>query len=330
MRIALALVPGVVLLSTLVACTPAPHPVTPSPSVEQVRLPLTDESTAPETTIPFAGADDVAELTLWLQLPSGQWSGDVQLGASATSPGCRFEQSRSAAVLSPDDDRAASAALLDELVDGRVPLQDPRRVAWGTGTTFTEAESFDLLATLVDDDGFTIVGARVFSGYGLDYRMELHCDELAELSAALHGAADAVSTIPQRGVVAPLVAGEFVGAYTVRIPVDLGAREHAAGETILGVDGTPVSYTVAPDDVWDIVAKRFGLYGILPSDQKATAFNVDTGYLNVINQVRRGDQPWTLYAGDIVNLSVSTITSVGRINGETLDGALPSPLPPQR
>jgi hypothetical protein len=101
MRIALALVPGVVLLSTLVACTPAPHPVTPSPSVEQVRLPLTDESTAPETTIPFAGADDVAELTLWLQLPSGQWSGDVQLGASATSPGCRFEQSRSAAEPAP-------------------------------------------------------------------------------------------------------------------------------------------------------------------------------------------------------------------------------------
>jgi hypothetical protein len=300
--------------------------------MEQARLPLTDESTAPETAIPFDGADDVTELVLWLQLPSGGgWTGDAQVGTAAesTAAACRFEQSTVTIDSPAGGDRAASATRLDELVAGRVPLQDARRLAWGTGEAFVEGASFDLLATLVDDDGYSVVGARVFAKYGLEYRMELHCDELDELNGVLDEAADAVATIPRRDDVAQVVPGELVGPYTVHIPVDLGARDFAAGETVVDADGAPVAYLVAPGDVWDIVAKRYGLYGIPPTDQRVSSFNLDTGYLNVINQVRRGETPWKLYEGDIVNLSASTITSTGRINGETLAGAPPTPLPPQ-
>lgn len=330
--------PGVVvsvlLVAALAACT-AP-PTSPSPSAspsawsstEQARLPLPDESAA-GTSIPFDGAKSITELMLWLQRPPGDWTGDVLWGNSAESADCRFEHSSTTATASPAGDRTASEALLDELVADRVPLQHPRAIAWGTSATFTPPESFDLLASLVDDDGFTVVGARVFGRYGVSYRMELHCDELEPLARALEETPDAVSAIVYTADHARPVPGALVGDYTARIPVDLGTRPHAMGETTLDADGIPVSYRVAPDDVWDFVARRFGFFGI-PPNPGAESFNLDTGYLNVINQLRRGGTPWVLYAGDTVNLSAFTVTSVGRVNGEVLSGIPPDPLPPQR
>lgn len=67
-----------------------------------------------------------------------------------------------------------------------------------------------------------------------------------------------------------------VGAYQVEIPVDKGPENFATGTVTLDADGHPASYVVAPGDVIDYIAHRFGFYA--PSGE---GFD----YLNTINQV---------------------------------------------
>lgn len=104
-----------------------------------------------------------------------------------------------------------------------------------------------------------------------------------------------------------------LGGSRLRIPSDRGAREHANGEVVSDDVGRPVAYIVAPDDVWTVVAERLCLH-------------VD--YINSLNQVRRNSAA-TLYAGDTLNLSPYTVTSVGSENGEVHDNPPPDPMPAQ-
>jgi len=117
------------------------------------------------------------------------------------------------------------------------------------------------------------------------------------------------------------VTQEMVGPYHVEIPIDNGAANYAQGTVTLDASGHPAAYVVAPGDVIDYVARRFGFF---------TPTGAPFDYLNTINQVRRGGYPWSLYAGDTLNLSAYTITSVGTINGRVLTEAPPNPMPPQR
>lgn len=105
-----------------------------------------------------------------------------------------------------------------------------------------------------------------------------------------------------------------LGGNRLRIPVDLGSRANAAGESILDDEGHPVAYAVAPDDLWPDVADRFCLH---------------PDYINALNQVRRNGV-FTLYVGDTLNLSPYTVTSVGSENGDVFDNPAPDPLPTQR
>ena len=107
-----------------------------------------------------------------------------------------------------------------------------------------------------------------------------------------------------------------VGEWPLQIPVDRGPSQYANGEVEFAPDGvTPGAYIVAPGDVFEFVADRFG-------------FNVY--YLTTINQVRRGGGEAGLYTGDILTLDARTILSVGTINGEVNDYAPPNPMPEQR
>lgn len=117
------------------------------------------------------------------------------------------------------------------------------------------------------------------------------------------------------------VTQEMVGQYHVEIPVDNGPANYAQGTVTLDASGHPATYVVASGDVIDYIADRFGFFS-------PTGAPFD--YLNTINQVRRGGYPWNLYAGDTLNLSAYTITSVGTINGQVLNGAPPNPMPAQR
>ncbi len=103
-----------------------------------------------------------------------------------------------------------------------------------------------------------------------------------------------------------------VGAYQVRIPVDGGPRQYAMGTVQLDGQGIPASYQVVADDLATEVAARFGF--------------PDAGYLVTINAVRRGTT-LVLYVGDTLNLSASTIASVGDVNGQVLSEAMPVTAP---
>lgn len=105
-----------------------------------------------------------------------------------------------------------------------------------------------------------------------------------------------------------------LGGQRLRIPTDQGPREHANGEAVADDAGRPVAYVVAPDDVWTVVAERFCLH-------------VD--YINALNQVRR-NSAFTLYAGDTLNLSPYTVTSVGSENGKVYDNTPPDSMPDQK
>ncbi len=113
----------------------------------------------------------------------------------------------------------------------------------------------------------------------------------------------------------------MVGKYQVEIPIDNGPENYATGTVTLDANGHPASYVVAPGDVIDYIAHRFGFFST-----SGAAFD----YLNTINQVRRGGYPWTIYAGDTLNLDASTITTVGTINGKVLNETPPNPMPPQK
>lgn len=117
------------------------------------------------------------------------------------------------------------------------------------------------------------------------------------------------------------VGSDKVGQFQVEIPVDNGTENYATGTVTLDSSGHPASYVVASGDVMDYIAHRFGFFS--PTGQ-----GID--YLNAINQVRRGGYPWTIYAGDTLNLSAYTVMTVGSVNGKVLDEAPPSPLPPQQ
>jgi hypothetical protein len=108
----------------------------------------------------------------------------------------------------------------------------------------------------------------------------------------------------------------LVGQWTVEIPIDNGPSAYAMGTTTTDRNGVPVAYVVAPGDDISYITDRFGFES--------------HDYLDTINQVRRGGYPFPLYAGDTLNLSAFTVTSVGSINGRVLDDPPPDPLPPQR
>lgn len=105
-----------------------------------------------------------------------------------------------------------------------------------------------------------------------------------------------------------------VAQVRIQIPVDSGPQPYARGDAVLDDTGTPVAYIVAPDDIAEFIAERFCL---------------STDYLHSINAVRR-DAAIHLYVGDTLNLDATTILSVGDQNGQVLDHATPSPIPPQR
>ncbi|MFF1572485.1 LysM peptidoglycan-binding domain-containing protein [Leifsonia sp. NPDC058292] len=87
---------------------------------------------------------------------------------------------------------------------------------------------------------------------------------------------------------------------TFEQPVDCGPIEFATGKVSVDSEGTPVAYTVAPGDVWAVIAKRFDL---------------GVSYLNNINSVRRPNV-MNVYPGDTINLDPHTIVSVGTENGQ--------------
>lgn len=106
--------------------------------------------------------------------------------------------------------------------------------------------------------------------------------------------------------------------------VDHGPRAGANGTVSLAADGTPASYVVAAGDFRDAIAGRLclGPYA-----------------LEALNAVRRGSvhsvDPTNeayltpLYAGDTLNLSPDTITSVGDVNGVVHSYETVYVLPPQ-
>jgi len=120
----------------------------------------------------------------------------------------------------------------------------------------------------------------------------------------------------------------WIGRYPIEIPVDNGPERYAMGTVTTDGDGVPVAYKVARGDIIDYIAERFGFWVGL----NEPGFD----YLNTINQVRRGtvvggsDENFALYAGDTLNLSPYTVTTVGDENGRVIPGPLPTPLPPQR
>jgi hypothetical protein len=117
----------------------------------------------------------------------------------------------------------------------------------------------------------------------------------------------------------------MVSRYRVEIPVDNGPEPHAMGTVTTDAHGVPASYRAAPDDLTDFIAERFGFF----ERQDDPSYNSGINYLNTINQVRRGGYPWTLYAGDTLNLSAFTITSVGDQDGVVKHEPAPDPMPPQ-
>lgn len=116
------------------------------------------------------------------------------------------------------------------------------------------------------------------------------------------------------------VGADKVDKFQVEVPVDNGAENYATGTVTMDSSGRPAAYVVASGDVIDFIAHRFGFFS-----DSGQGFE----YLNAINQVRRGGYPWTIYAGDTINLSAYTVLTVGSVNGKVLNEAPPVPLPPQ-
>ena len=98
-------------------------------------------------------------------------------------------------------------------------------------------------------------------------------------------------------------------------PVDCGPIQYATGKATIDSTDVPVSYVVAPGDIWEFIAKRF---------------DVGTAYLTGINSVRR-QYAMIVYAGGTINLDPATITTVGDQNGTAyhFGDRLPDPHVPQ-
>ncbi|MWV48409.1 hypothetical protein GRS96_03840 [Rathayibacter sp. VKM Ac-2803] len=106
-----------------------------------------------------------------------------------------------------------------------------------------------------------------------------------------------------------------VGGLDIELVRDRGPRTGATGEVTTAADGTPASYLVAAGDISESIADRFC---------------VSPEYLDALNSVRRdGVSIDSLYGGDTLNLSPSTVTSVGTQNGRVLENPEPEPLPAQ-
>lgn len=106
-----------------------------------------------------------------------------------------------------------------------------------------------------------------------------------------------------------------LGDVDIEVVRDRGSREGAAGAVTTASDGTPASYLVAAGDISERIADRFC---------------VSSDYLDALNSVRRdGVTIDSLFGGDTINLSPSTVLSVGDQNGRVLDNPEPDPLPAQ-
>jgi hypothetical protein len=100
--------------------------------------------------------------------------------------------------------------------------------------------------------------------------------------------------------------------FAVELPVNGPPQQYAEGTAIFE-NSRVVAYRVAPGDIYDYICDRFGLS--------------DDGYILAINQVRRGNA--ALEAGDVLNLSASTMHKYGSVGGKVLDNPDPSHMPPQ-
>ena len=108
-----------------------------------------------------------------------------------------------------------------------------------------------------------------------------------------------------------------MGTCKLRPLVDKGEVSGATGTTSFNPDGSPASYVVAPDDMYDGILERFG---------------IASDYCFIyLNSVRRHNN-FTFYAGDTLNLDPHTILTVGDENGEVNEflDRLASPHPEQR
>ncbi|ROS21869.1 hypothetical protein EDF22_3372 [Rathayibacter sp. PhB127] len=116
-------------------------------------------------------------------------------------------------------------------------------------------------------------------------------------------------------VISDLAGGGSIGDVDLEVVRDRGTREGAAGTTRTATDGTPAAYVVAAGDNPARIADRFC---------------VSADYLDALNSVRRdGVTLSSLFGGDTLNLSPSTVLTVGDQNGRVLDNAEPEPLPTQ-
>ena len=116
-------------------------------------------------------------------------------------------------------------------------------------------------------------------------------------------------------VITDLAGGGSIGDVDLEVVRDRGTREGAAGTTRAATNGTPASYVVAAGDNPARIADRFC---------------VSADYLDALNSVRRdGVTLSSLFGGDTLNLSPSTVLTVGDQNGRVLDNAEPDPLPTQ-
>ncbi|MDY0911859.1 hypothetical protein [Rathayibacter festucae] len=116
-------------------------------------------------------------------------------------------------------------------------------------------------------------------------------------------------------VISPLGTAGSIGDVDLEVVRDGGTREGAAGTARTATDGTPAAYVVAAGDNPALIADRFC---------------VSPDYLDALNSVRRdGVTLSSLYGGDTLNLSPSTVLTVGDQNGRVLDNAEPEPLPVQ-
>lgn len=114
---------------------------------------------------------------------------------------------------------------------------------------------------------------------------------------------------------------DYLGGRPVPVIADSGARDGANGSVSTDAEGNPAAYVVAQGDTLGAIAERFC---------------TDTTYLTQVNLVRRqtpamSDVPeMPLFAGDTLNLSAYTVTSVGDQNGQVYDFNPDFQFPPQR
>ena len=324
---------AVAALTLLTGCqqavnpTPPPLP-TPTNTVaawEPLLAPEEDAGTgdfAFDSATPFSGS-------IQLRLDTIAWVHEVVDGTDAfTHPYTHCTKSALHRPLAPTraglDDLPASEQLLSENLT-RPLVEDARTGVWLSSPSFDIVHAIEADATTV-----RYVGVRAFTSADLELIITLSCPDSESFRQSYPGFRTSGMVIAHETPMAS-AASELIGPYQVHIPIDLGPGPHAMGTVQFDASGAPARYVVASDDEYSHIARRFGLFGIAtPTAEPADGYNADTGYLTVLNQVRRSSTPWVLYAGDMLNLSAYTVTSVGSINGVVTSLPAPAPLPPQR